>query len=148
MKIPAGLLLISLLVLIGGCGSQTGNGAAGGGSFKEGTLSTTNTQSSGRTTYNTQAGETDPSAVVLRIEGSPQTTFSGTCTIGTEQSVMSGQVPQRFTYNLNGQQLQCQIQKQDSNPGSLKVILTAGSHTRSVQQTNSNGGTISLAYSG
>jgi hypothetical protein len=90
----------------------------------------------------------DSPGVVLRLEGDRETTFSGICTVGGKESVLSGRVPKRYTFNLDGERLSCRIQKQDPNRGSLKVILTANDTTRSVQQTNSRGGVINLSYVG
>ena len=86
--------------------------------------------------------------VVLRLEGGPKTTFSGLCSVGGEQYVLDGQVPKRFTFDPKGRELSCRIQKRDESRGALKIILIAGNSTRSVQQTNTPGGTINLSYSG
>jgi hypothetical protein len=86
--------------------------------------------------------------VLLRLEGNPETTFSGLCSVGAEQNVLSGQVPKRFEFDLKGRQLSCRIEKQDGGKGDLKVVLVAGGTTRSVQQTNSPGDIIKVSYSG
>jgi hypothetical protein len=86
--------------------------------------------------------------VLIRLEGDPKTTFSGLCSVGQEQSVLSGQVPKRFEFDLKGRQLSCRIEKRDRGEGDLKVVLVAGETTRSVQQTNSPGGVIKVLYSG
>jgi hypothetical protein len=90
----------------------------------------------------------DEPDVVLRVEGAPKTTFSGVCTVGDERSVLSGRVPKRFTFDLDGHPLSCRIQKRDNGDGSLRVILRAGGSTRSVQESNVPGGTIRLSYNG
>ena len=84
--------------------------------------------------------------VVLRLEGSPKTTFSGLCSVGGQQNVLGGKVPKRFTFDPGGRELSCRIQKRDDNRGALKIILIAGDTTRSVQQTNSPGSTINVTY--
>ena len=84
--------------------------------------------------------------IVLRLEGDPRTTFSGICTVGGKENVLSGRVPKRYAFE--GQKLSCRIQKQDSGRGSLKVILTANDTTRSVQQTNTRGGIMHISYEG
>jgi hypothetical protein len=84
--------------------------------------------------------------VVVRLEGDPKTTFSGLCSMGKERNVLSGQVPKRFAFDLNGRKLSCRIEKRDRGTGNLKVVLVAGETTRSVQQTNSPGGTIKISY--
>lgn len=84
--------------------------------------------------------------VVLRLEGDPKTRFSGRCTDGDRETIFKGRVPQRYAYNLAGDELRCSIQKRGAGDGSLKVILTAGNTTRSVQQTNTRGGEIEISY--
>jgi hypothetical protein len=87
--------------------------------------------------------------VTLKIEGSPGTGFSGTCIIGSkEEKKVSGRVPKRFIYEPDGQPLECEIRKQSSNSGEMKVELSAGGHTNSVQQTSTQGGSITLRYDG
>lgn len=86
--------------------------------------------------------------VVLRLEGGPKTTFSGLCSVGDQQSVLGGQVPKRFTFDPGNRELSCRIQKRDDGRGALKVVLVDGDTTRSVQQTNSPGGTINISYDG
>jgi hypothetical protein len=86
--------------------------------------------------------------VVIRLEGDPRTTFSGLCSVGAEQKVLSGQVPKRFEFDLKGRQLSCRIEKRDNKKGDLKVVLVAGETTRSVQQTNTPGGVIKVSYKG
>ena len=97
-----------------------------------------------------KAEGTDASApsgeVTLKIEGSPGTEFSGTCIIGSKEKKVSGRVPKRFIYQLDGQPLECQISKQSSNSGEMKVEFSAGDDTNSVQQTISHGGTLTLRY--
>jgi hypothetical protein len=90
-------------------------------------------------------GEPD---VMIRLEGDPRTTFSGLCSVGEAQKVLSGQVPKRFEFDLKGQQLSCRIEKRDNEKGDLKVVLVAGGTTRSVQQTSAPGGVIKVSYKG
>lgn len=85
--------------------------------------------------------------VALKIEGSPGTEFFGTCIIGgKEEKKFSGRVPKRFIYEPDGQRLECEIRKQSSNSGEMKVELSAGGHTNSVQQTSTQGGSLTLRY--
>jgi hypothetical protein len=86
--------------------------------------------------------------VTLKIKGSPTTEFSGTCIIGGKEEKISGRVPKRFIYQLDGQRLECEISKQSSNSGQMKVEFSAGGHTNSVQQTSTQGGSITLLYDG
>src|SRR5215213_11939197 len=96
------------------------------------------------------ADATAPSGeVTLKIEGSPATEFSGTCVIGgKEEKKVSGRVPKRFIYELDGQPLECEISKQNSNSGQMKVEFSAGDDTNSVQQTSTQGGSITIRYDG
>jgi hypothetical protein len=86
--------------------------------------------------------------VTLKIEGSPGTEFSGTCIIGGEEEKISGRVPKRFIYELDGQPLECEISKQSSNSGEMKVEFSAGGQTNSVQQTSTQGSSLTLLYDG
>jgi hypothetical protein len=95
------------------------------------------------------ADATAPSGkVTLKIEGSPGTEFSGTCIVGGEEKKVSGRVPKRFIYELDGQRLECEIKKQSSNSGEMKFEFSAGGHTNSVQQTSTQGGSLTLRYDG
>jgi len=95
------------------------------------------------------AEATAPSGeVTLKIEGSPGTEFSGTCIVGDEEKKVSGRVPKRFIYELDGRRLECEIRKQSSNSGEMRVEFSAGDDTNSVQQTSTQGGSITLRYDG
>lgn len=83
--------------------------------------------------------------VTLSLEGDAGTEYSGTCSVGDEEESFEGQVPESFSYELGGSQLECEIRKQDG-PGTLEVLLT-GPGDRIRQQTDSPGGTINLTYS-
>jgi hypothetical protein len=144
--------LLTLLLLAGACtgddsGKRPGSAGRTDGS-KESTLVATKpeTTESAPLPEATLGTEPDSPGVVLRLEGDPKTTFSGICTVGGEESVLSGRVPKRYAFDPKRQRLSCRIQKQDSAAGNLKVILIAGDTTRSVQQTNARGGVISLSY--
>ena len=156
-------LVVALLVVLsqaswacsGDPGSETGGGATQSSSnFEEGTLASTKTVQEEETTASSPlpeatlgAGSNSP-GVVLRLEGDPKTTFSGLCTVGREESVLSGRVPKRYAFDLDGKKLSCRIQKQDTGRGDLKVILTADDTTRSVQQTSTHNGFINISYQG
>jgi hypothetical protein len=87
--------------------------------------------------------------VTLKIEGSPETEFSGTCIMGgEEEKKISGRVPKRFIYDTHGQRLECQIKKQSSNSAEMKVEFSAGGETNSVQQTSTQGGSLTFRYDG
>ena len=90
---------------------------------------------------------TEAPEVVVRLEGVPKTSFRGLCSVGGSDEVLGGQVPKRFTFDLQGGELTCRIQKKGSVGGELKIILLDGDQTRSVQSTRTSGGTINLSYS-
>ena len=149
------LVVVLLAVLSAGACSGEGPGSAKGSShFEEGTLASAKTVEEEETTASsplpeaTLGAEPNSPGVVLRLEGDPKTTFSGLCTVGEEESVLSGRVPKRYAFDLDGEKLSCRIQKQDSGRGDLKVILTANDTTRSVQQTSTREGVIDISYQG
>ena len=77
----------------------------------------------------------------LEIKGDSGTEFSGSCAVGDEEpEEISGQVPQSFTFNLEGKPLDCKI----SSEGDIQVELTVGENVRSVQSFS--GGTLNLTY--
>jgi hypothetical protein len=85
-------------------------------------------------------GDSGEDQARLEIKGDSGTEFSGSCTVGdggTEE--IGGQVPQSFTYDLNGNPLRCEIASEDD----IEVNLTVG-NTRSVQRVS--GGTLNLTY--
>ena len=90
-------------------------------------------------------GEGSGREVALSFEGDSGIEFSGTCSVGDEEESFEGQVPESFSYDLGGQQLECEIQKQ-AGDGTLEVLLT-GPGGRIRQQTDSSGVTINLTYS-
>jgi TolA-binding protein len=83
---------------------------------------------------------------VLRIEGDPQTKFSGSCAVGDQEGeAIAGQPRESFEFELNGQRLTCEIRNETG--GDMEVVLEAG-NDRSIQSTNVKGATIRLTYSG
>ena len=147
--------LLTIFFLAGGCsGDDSGKGSGPAG---ETTRSEETTTLASLTTEQEKTEDTSPQratlgkgtdspGIVLRLEGDPKTTFSGICTVGGKENVLSGRVPKRYAFK--GQKISCRIQKQDSGRGSLKVILTANDTTRSVQQTNTRGDVIHISYAG
>lgn len=93
-------------------------------------------------------GPASSGEVTLKIEGSPGTEFSGTCVVGGKEEKVSGRVPKRFIYELDGQPLECEISKQSSNSGEMKVEFSAEGHTSTVQQSSIQGGSVTLRYDG
>jgi hypothetical protein len=148
-----------VLLLVGACSDETRNPDKENNPAKEKKEVTEETTSAPTTGLET-TGESPPPEltlgddpgdkpdVVIRLEGDPETTFSGLCSVGEKPSVLSGQVPKRFAFYLKGRQLSCRIEKRDGGPGNLEVVLVAGEATRSVQQTNAPGGVIRVSYEG
>lgn len=79
----------------------------------------------------------------LEIRGERGIGFSGTCETGGEETEVSGQVPESFSYQLDGR-LECEISKEGADPGALEVAFTDGQNTRAVQQIS--GGTLDFTY--
>ena len=148
-----GALLVALLataVLAAGCGG--GEEAQDDGAEEQATSGQTTEQTANTedTTEDTTVGRERTGGggsgreVTLSIGGDPGTRFSGTCNVGDEENELSGQVPESFGYDLEGQQLECEIRQEDA--GNLEILLT-GPGDRIEQEINAPGGTISLAYS-
>ncbi len=83
--------------------------------------------------------------VRLKIGGDPGTEFSGTCNVGGEQRNVSGRVPERYVYDLDGKKLNCEIRITGS--GTLEMTFIAEGNRR-VQKIKANGGTLNISYSG
>lgn len=158
---PLVLLLALLVSLAAGCGEATGEDGTGRistrdpGSFEEGTLSlTTGPRQRSSPPEGTPEGTlretTDARGnAVLRLEGDPRTTFSGVCTVGGGEQVLTGRVPEEFAFDLGRDpSLECRIEKRDAGRGNLTAVLTVDENTRSVQQIDRQGGVIELSYSG
>ena len=130
-------------------GDASNSGSETTSSTAEATLSSTDGETTRETGFpeGTLKEKPDEPGVVLRLEGAPKTAFRGLCTVGDRDEVLSGEVPKRFTFDLEGQELDCRIQKRNAGGGALRVILLDGDRTRSVQSTQSSGGTITLSYS-
>jgi hypothetical protein len=157
--VPAAMLLLAVLLFVGACSDETSNPDKESNPPKEKTEVTEETASAPTTALET-TGESPPPEIILgndtggkpdvviRLEGDPETTFSGLCSVGEVDSVLSGQVPKRFAFDLKGRQLSCRIEKRDGGTGDLEVVLVAGEATRSVQQTNAPGDVIKVSYKG
>lgn len=85
--------------------------------------------------------------VTVEVKGERGTMFSGTCSVGYEEERVGGRVPQSYSYEPDGEKLECEIRK--NGPGALEVVVTAGDDVYSVQrQTGASSGTINTTYSG
>lgn len=149
----AAALLFVVLLLSAACSGETGRDGGDQNRREEPRRVTTPPTTAGQETTEQRPpkitlGE-EPGGnpqVVLRLEGGPNTTFSGLCSVGGRQNVLGGRVPKRFTFDPGRQELSCRIEKRDEGRGTLRIVLIAGDTTRSVQQTNSPGGTINVTY--
>ena len=152
-SIAAFAAILVAAVLAAGCGggeraaqSQAAEDEAGNeatvaerkanGTAREGEAAEADTRHGGD---ETRAGE-----VRLRIGGDSGTTFSGKCAAGNDEEEVSGEVPQSFTYQLDGRKPECEIT--NKGPGALEVTLTSG-NDRSVHRTNAPDAVISLTFS-
>lgn len=88
-------------------------------------------------------GKARPGEAMLEMNGDPGTEFSGTCTVGNDETEISGQVPDSFAYDLDGERLDCEIHN-DSPGGNLEIVFATAPNNRSVQQLNR--GTLNLTY--
>jgi hypothetical protein len=155
--VPVAMLLLAVLLFAGACSDETRKPDERSSPATEKTEVTEEPTSASTTRLKTTEdsppeitlGDPDgkPDAVI-RLEGDTGTMFSGLCSVGEKRSVLSGQVPKRFEFELKGRQLSCRIEKRDGDTGDLEVILVAGDSTRSVQQTNAPGGVIEVSYEG
>ena len=64
--------------------------------------------------------------------------------MGDREYVISGS-PSK-TYSFEERPLSCRIKKQDPADGNLKVTVVSGDSTRSVQQTNAEGGIVDVSH--
>lgn len=127
--------LLALVVFAAGCGGSEEETTTDDEPRKEDTK---------KSKESTEGGGSDRE-VTLSLEGDAGTEFSGTCSVGDEEESFEGQVPESFSYELGGNQLECEIRKQDGS-GTLEVLLT-GPGDRVRQRIDSPGGTINLTYS-
>ena len=82
---------------------------------------------------------------VLKFMGDEGVEFSGKCSVGGDEQEMAGQVPDEFTFQLDGDELECEVRKEGDN-GKLKMILLSG-NSRSVQGVTGDS-TMKLTFSG
>ncbi len=81
--------------------------------------------------------------VLLKMKGDEGVEFSGTCSVGGEEEEMEGQVPEEFTFALNGDELECEVRKEGG--GTLKMVLIS-ENDRIVQKVSGDS-TMKFAYS-
>ena len=82
--------------------------------------------------------------VVLRLKGDEGVEFSGTCSVGGEEQEIKGQVPQEFTFEIDGDELECEVRK-EGDDGTLKLVLLSGDD-RIVQKVSGDS-TMKFTYS-
>lgn len=156
-RILAGVIFSLAVLVLASCTEEgnttkTDKTSPGGGVENTATIKTTPSttnppEDEDDTPEGTLKEITEAPEVVVRLEGAPKTSFRGLCSVEGSDEVLGGQVPKRFTFDLQGGELTCRIQKKGSVGGELKIILLDGDQTRSVQSTRTSGGTINLSYS-
>ena len=129
-----------------GAKASVGDGEDGSTEEDEGTVDGEDGSTDERNSGGEAAEESAPSdgEVVLKMKGDEGVGFSGTCSVVGEEEEFEGQVPEEFTIALDGEELECEIRKEDGD-GTLKVVLVS-ENNRIVQQTNDEG-TMSISYS-
>lgn len=147
-KIGSLAAFVIAILLTVGCSDDDSSTGPRSTDFPARTLAVSPT-STGTTAASQPFGATiDSPGVMLRIEGDTGTEFSGICATGAEDSVLVGQVPKTYHFDLRNESLSCRIKKQSPGAGSLQTVLLAGDNTRSIQQTNSQESIINVSYSG
>jgi hypothetical protein len=145
MVLAVSALAVSLALLTGGCSGGGTTTETSGQAFQEGTLSSNEPGGTARgkggliEDTGGSAGDT-----LLRVEGGKRTRFSGLCTTNSREYVISGS-PSR-SYSFDEPSFSCRIKKQDPGGGNLKVTVISGGSTRSVQQTNAQGGVVNVSH--
>jgi hypothetical protein len=136
--------LIAVVLTAGCAGNDTAReDTAEDQTTKQDTTQRTNKETKKeRTKVRSKGSEAGPRKARLEMQGSEGTEFSGFCTVGDEEKEISGQVPDRFTFDLDGGRLECEI-RNDSSDGNLQIAFNAG-NAHSVQQVS--GGTTNLTY--
>lgn len=134
--------VLPVVLLLSGCsGGEVTAPETGEGDFEEGTLSSDRDRdTTSGLTEGTDGSEGD---LLVRVEGAGSTRFSGLCTVGDREYVISGR-PSK-TYSFEDQPFSCRIKKRDSGGGNLKVTVVSNGSTRSVQQTSARGGTVDVS---
>lgn len=142
-SLPALSLVSIVVVVISGCSGGDTTPETVGQDFPEGTLSSSSEPTEATSPTGSTSGR--GKSILLRVEGGKNTRFSGLCTVGDREYVISG-APSK-TYSFEDRPLSCRVEKQDSGGGNLKVTLVSGDSTRSVQQTNAEGGIVDISRS-
>lgn len=139
-------VLLASAVFVAGCGGDEEKQSEVGQTTEQITDTKERTKEETKVGKKDAKEESSSGVISLQISGDPGTEFSGVCRIGDAENELAGQVPESFSYDLGGQQLECEIRNDGTDSAALEVLLTGpGDHIR--QQTNSPEGTISLTYS-
>src|SRR5437763_1242462 len=130
--------LLAATVFIAGCGGgdETQNDGTNKQSTQEQTKNKDRTKEDTKTKKKDAKDKGSGGKVTLEIGGDPGTAFSGTCSAGDEQSELSGEVPDSFSYDLGGRQLDCEIRKESADSGALELLLTGPGGDRVQQRTD------------
>ena len=95
------------------------------------------------TVTETSGGASGAGEVTLKLEGESDVAFDGTCAVGEEEKELDGRVPESYTFDLDGQRLECEIDKKDT--AALEIALSADG-TRSVHRTSGGESTVKITY--
>lgn len=147
MRTSFTVLLVSALISViitAGCArsDETSEDTTEDQTTKQDTQRTNKETKKERTKVESKGGEAGSRKARLEMTGSEGTEFSGSCTVGNAEQEISGQVPDSFTFDLDGGRLDCEIRKESAD-GNLQIAFNAG-NAHSVQQVS--GGTINLTY--
>jgi hypothetical protein len=90
-------------------------------------------------------GDDHPRKVILKVLGASGTSFAGVCSVAGREEVVEGRVPKRYVYELGDGKLECELRNESGEV--LRVKLT-GESIHSLQQSDTSGGTVRVAFSG
>ncbi len=144
MRTSVAALLVGVLILVAFAAGCARNEQAREDTAEDQTTKQDTQRGKDKTKERTKArgkapGKAGAGEATLEMNGDSGTEFSGSCTVGDEETEVSGQAPDSFSFDLDGERLECKI----NADGNLRIVFTAG-NTHSVQQVS--GGTLNLTY--
>ncbi len=128
-------------VSAGGGEVRAGDAVAGDGEARAGEVVAGDGEAEGER----DGADARPGKVKLKIGGEPGTQFSGSCDIGGEKREVSGQVPGRFVYDLEGRGISCEI-RNETGTGQLKFSVDIGGARK--QKIKATADNVSFSFSG
>ena len=93
-------------------------------------------------------GSTEGSSreVTLAVTGEPGTRFAGSCSVGGEEKVLSGEAPERYAFEPRGKRLACEVRNEGA--GTLGIAFDDGGSVHSEQSAGAGESTMRFVYSG